>query len=95
MHLDFYSVIRRELKAVQQAEKEPEQAIIELYNLFPELGDISLSRIGKKELLLTTITRMKARGDKTAEIAKRLGISARHIRRLCAQERLNARQTPS
>ncbi len=80
----FYDVLVREMSHVKSGTKCPEKAALCVMSEFAHESVYVSTRFLKHAGLAVKVARLKDYGVETSDIAERLGISKRHVRRLYA-----------
>ncbi|GEM_PF-2647187 len=80
----LYEVIVREMNHVKSGAKCPEKAALSVMNEFAQESVYVSTRFLKHAGLAAKVAQLKDYGIENADIAERLGITKRHVRRLYA-----------
>ncbi|WP_027721577.1 hypothetical protein [Maridesulfovibrio zosterae] len=80
----LYEVIVREMNHVMANGKSPENAALSVMNEFAHENIYVSTRYLKHAGLAAKVAELKTYGVENADIAERLGITKRHVRRLYA-----------
>lgn len=80
----LYDVIVREMNHVKSGGKCPETAALSVMNEFAQENVYVSTRFLKHAGLANKVAQLKDYGIENADIAERLGITKRHVRRLYA-----------
>lgn len=81
----FYEVVLREMNAVGCGQKTPESAALDVLKEFAADRIYVSSRFIEKNKLEQKVLELKEYGVSTADIAERMGVSMRHVRRIYAK----------
>ncbi|WP_319765114.1 hypothetical protein [Maridesulfovibrio sp.] len=80
----LYDVLVREMNHVKSGMKCPEKAALSVVSEFAHESVYVSNRFLKRAGLAAKVAQLKDYGVETCDIAERLGISKRHVRRLYA-----------
>lgn len=77
-----------QMNLVKDGQRMPEEVVCYLYDRYPKLEQVFRSiRQKRKERKEELIIKLKEQGLNTKQIAERIGVSSRHVRRLSARLR--------